>query len=604
MYEDLLKYSTATYRIGNNLWGESMIWKLLSVLLVGMLAGCATPTVPVATAPPPPYLTPIRFDDSGAAFAQPINVRMQAAGRRDFVLRLRMDASAFPEGFVQDFTYRGSVRTAARPDGRTAFAIYVDAIEGAVSAGSGAGAKWMEVRESGLSQPILESVHNLDNTFHEFSLPLLTTFLDAANSGTAGRERDAGRLLALKALSENLWPLYPVRTSRLRTGASIWPESGQEFAQLLENELVPAMARSPQFRELFDRTPASERRGFQDYQQFMRAIGSAVTSMFRGSDMTFGGRISGTRVWNGQDVLESVGPVRAVFTIGSGLEAVSARMSGDNHVLIDPYSGITVRTEFSVSMRLAASGGRSIDATQQISASVLPPENRIRIPATPPAVSATPAPRGDVPAGGTARRISDIYASSIGSIFTVRAGSGTGSGFAVGRDVVLTNRHVVEGHAGEYVDLEQNGARVVRARIERVFDGAFDLAVLRTEKPLDADPLELARDLPAIGTEVLIIGSPVGLDGSITGGIVSQLRVISRAGYVQVDAAINPGNSGGPVFDRLGRVVGIATMRLEPGRTAGTDGRAIIGIGFALSSETARELLATARVSSLAESRP
>jgi putative serine protease PepD len=577
-----------------------MAGRLLFVLLASLLAGCAAPSVPVATAPPPPYLAPIRFDDSGTAFAQPINVRMQAAGRRDFMLRLRMDASAVPDGFVQDFTYRGSVRTAARSDGRTAFAIYVDAIDGAVSAGVGAGAQRMEVRENGLSQPILESVHNLDNTFHEFSLPLLTTFLEADRSGAVGRDRDAGRLLALKTLSENLWPLFPVRTSRLAAGASIWPESGREFGQLLEHELIPAMARSPQFREMFDRTPASQRGGIQDYQQFMRHIGAAATAMFRGSDMTFGGRISGARVWNGQDVLESAGPVRATFAVGSGTNAISARMSGDNHVLIDPYSGITVRTEFSVSMRLAASGGRGFDVTQQISASVLPPENRIRIPAAPPAASATPSPRGDVPAGGTARRISDIYASSIGSIFTVRAGGSIGSGFAVGRDLVLTNRHVVDGHAGEFVDLEQNGARVVRARVERVFDGAFDLAVLRTERPLDAAPLELARDLPAIGTEVLIVGSPVGLDGSISGGIVSQLRVIARAGYVQVDAAINPGNSGGPVFDRLGRVIGIATMRLEPGRAAGSDGRPIIGIGFALSSETVRDLLASARVSSRA----
>lgn len=568
------------------------------VFTATFLIGCATPTVPTSTAPPAAYLAPIRFDDAGALFAQPINVRMQGIGQRDFVLRLRVDLSGGSEGMLQDFTYRGSVRVAPRPDGRTTFAIYVDSIDGSVSARGQA--KRIEVKESGLSQQIFESVHNLDNTFYEISFPLLNTLLDAGQPGTTRQERDVGRLLALTTLSENIWPLYPVRKSRLAVGTSIWPETPREFSQLFESEMIPAMARSSQFRELFNRLPANQRGGMSNYDQFMQAFGATLTNMFRGADTTFGGRISGSRVWNGQEVLESVGPVRASITIGSGSNTVAMRMTGNNHMLIDPYSGVTVRTEFSAALRLAMPGGQFIDGAQQISATISPQERGLRVsplPSTP--GSAAVAPRGDAPAGSTARRISEIYSEAIESIFTIRAGASQGSGFAIGRDVILTNRHVVESARDGTVDLVQNGTVVGRARIERLFDGAFDLAVLRVERPLNINPLTLARDLPSVGTEVLIIGSPIGLEGSITGGIVSQLRVISRAGYVQVDAAINPGNSGGPVFDRLGRVIGIATMRLEPSRT---DGRTVVGIGFALSSETVRELLASARVLSLAAS--
>ncbi len=567
-------------------------------ILVTFLLGCAAPVAPTTTAPPAAYLTPIRFDDAGSVFAQPINVRMQGIGRRDFDLRIRVDLSGGADGLIQDFNYRGSVRTAPRPDGRTTFSIYVESIDGVVSArGQG---KRIEVRETGLSQQIFESVHNLDNTFHEISFPLLNTLLDARRDSARIQERDAGRFLALQTLSENIWPLYPVRRSRLAVGTSIWPETPREFIQLFESEMIPAIARSPQFREIFDRLPATERRGISNYDQFVSAVGGAMTSMFRGSDTSFGGRITGARIWNGQDVLESSGPVRATLTLGTGSNSAAARLAGNNHMLIDPFSGITLRTEFSAAIRIAAPGGQSIDGAQQISAMISPQERSLRIPAVVPTPGLTPvAPRGDVPAGGAARRISDIYSETIGSIFTVRADTSQGTGFAISRDTILTNRHVIEGARGGWVELTQNGALVSRAKVERVFDGANDLAVLKTERPLDLTPLSLARDLPSVGTEVLIIGSPIGLEGSITGGIVSQLRVIARAGYVQVDAAINPGNSGGPVFDRLGRVVGIATMRIEPSRTGGSTERPVIGIGFALSSETVLNLLSTARVSSI-----
>jgi S1-C subfamily serine protease len=577
-----------------------------SLVIVGLcfLSSCTAPGVPVATAPSRPYLEPIRLDDSGLAFAEPISVRMQGTGRRDFTLRMRMDLLDVGKGLSADLTYRGSVRTAARPDNRSEFAIYVDAIDGAVSFGGPTPSlpQRVELRERDLSQQVFGSIHNTDNSFHQINLPLLALLAEQPGRPASRGEVEMVRLFALKMLSDNIWPLLPIRKARLAVGEDVWPTSYSAWRDLLDREYIPALSRSPQFREMFDRYPARERGGFNDFDSYMRNFGEVLSAVFGGGDTTFGGRISGTRVWNGQDVLEAAGPVRMTLSIGSGASAVAGRVNGENHLLIDPYAGITVRSEYSVAARVVAANARSIDVIQQISSTISPPPNSLRIPVASAAAVASP-PRGDVPGGRVPRRISEIYSTSIGAIYTVSTGSNMGSGFAVGRDLVLTNRHVVEGRAGGWVDLVQGGRRVTRARVEKVFDGAFDLALLRTEHPLEVVPLELARDLPAIGTEVLIIGSPVGLEGSITGGLVSQLRPLSRASYIQVDAALNPGNSGGPVFDRLGRVIGMATMRLEPGASGAAGGRPVIGIGFALSSETIRELLASARISASAEPR-
>lgn len=570
-----------------------MLRPILFAFAVVFLTGCVTPSIPTSTSAPAPYLSGIRFDDSSTVFAQPINVRMQGIARRDFNLRLRIDLRDAPEGMLQDITYRGSVRTAPRPDGRITFSIYVDSIDGGISVRGQP--QRIDVRATGLSQLVFESVHNLDNTLHELSLPLLNVLIEEERRGALRQQHNAARLRALLTLSENVWPLFPVRKSRLAVGTSIWPETAHEMRHLFDNEMVPALSRSQQMRDFFNNLSAAQGHGVGNYEAFVSELGAGLAAMFASPDSEFGGRITGTRVWNGQEVLESVGPIRGTAFVGSGLDSAAIRINGSNHMLIDPFSGVTVRSEYSAAVRIAMSGGQVSNGTQQISVSIAQPERSLRVSPRPSTSgSQLVDPRGDVPAGGTARRISEIYSESIGSIFTVRAGASQGTGFAISRDVILTNRHVVENARDGRVDLVQNGAVVARARIERTFDGAFDLAILRSERPLDISPLALAQDLPAVGTEVLIIGSPIGLEGSITGGIVSQLRVIARAGYVQVDAAINPGNSGGPVFDRLGRVVGIATMRLEPGQTGG---RGVVGIGFALSSETVRELLASARVS-------
>jgi putative serine protease PepD len=87
-----------------------------------------------------------------------------------------------------------------------------------------------------------------------------------------------------------------------------------------------------------------------------------------------------------------------------------------------------------------------------------------------------------------------------------------------------------------------------------------------------------------VGEEVVAFGSPLGLTGTVTSGIVSALDRRTRAGAaIQTDAAINPGNSGGPLVDAAGRVVGVNTMIATTSRGAGS-----IGIGFAVPIDSAR----------------
>lgn len=150
-----------------------------------------------------------------------------------------------------------------------------------------------------------------------------------------------------------------------------------------------------------------------------------------------------------------------------------------------------------------------------------------------------------------------LAAKILKSVFTVETRDGLGAGFAgwveEGQMYVVTAAHVVS-EVGEQVTLERNngswGAEVSGR------DQARDLAVLRfSGRPVGAKPLwqKSLRNRPRPGDELLLVGSPFGLGGTVTSGVVSAVR----PELIQTDAAANPGNSGGPAVDRHGRVVGV-----------------------------------------------
>ena len=158
---------------------------------------------------------------------------------------------------------------------------------------------------------------------------------------------------------------------------------------------------------------------------------------------------------------------------------------------------------------------------------------------------------------------------------------GTGSGFVVDKNgYILTNNHVVDGASRVQVKLHgdetQYTAKVVGT------DPELDLAVLKIDTGRPLEPVKIGNsDGVQVGDWAIAIGSPFGLEASVTAGIISAKgRDLGSSGhqlqrFLQTDAAINPGNSGGPLLDIRGDVVGVNTMIAT--RTGGSD-----GIGFAL----------------------
>ena len=141
------------------------------------------------------------------------------------------------------------------------------------------------------------------------------------------------------------------------------------------------------------------------------------------------------------------------------------------------------------------------------------------------------------------------------SVFTVESDSGQGSAFVLasegGLSTLITNRHVVAG--SERVRLRRDGLHL-DGRVVRV-DQAGDLAAIEVTATLP--PLSRATARPAVGDPVVSVGSPLGLGGTVTTGVVSALR----PGQIQFSAPVSPGNSGGPLVDRSGRVIGVTVAK-------------------------------------------
>jgi S1-C subfamily serine protease len=153
-------------------------------------------------------------------------------------------------------------------------------------------------------------------------------------------------------------------------------------------------------------------------------------------------------------------------------------------------------------------------------------------------------------------------------VVTVRTPSGTGSGFFISEDLLMTNEHVVVGSSA--VRLRFFGGREIGGQVVRS-DARRDVALVRAESPEAGRGLPLRLDAPMVGSEVFVIGSPLGeaQEGSVTKGIVSALRndnglAVDRGPFIQSDVAVTNGNSGGPMFDDKGNVVGITDLGLIP----------------------------------------
>jgi hypothetical protein len=194
-----------------------------------------------------------------------------------------------------------------------------------------------------------------------------------------------------------------------------------------------------------------------------------------------------------------------------------------------------------------------------------------------PVAAVTPA----VPPSPRPYALEDVIGTALPAVALVETPGGRGTGFFIAPDTVITNAHVVEAHA--YVTLTLAAGETVPGRVTERSD-ALDLAAIKVSDVRAGQPtlaLGASRDV-RIGQEIYAIGSPLGLQNTVTRGIVSAFRRAGSVLLVQTDAAINPGNSGGPLIDRSGRVVAVATMRIA--------GRAE-ALGFGVGAEHVRALL-------------
>jgi putative serine protease PepD len=222
---------------------------------------------------------------------------------------------------------------------------------------------------------------------------------------------------------------------------------------------------------------------------------------------------------------------------------------------------------------------------------------------TDPSVELPPAAPGST--ARSADSTAGIVAAVAPSVVTLKVsgggGQGTGSGFILdGNGYILTNNHVVAPASGTGTArvrvVFSNGRQADATVVGR--DVSYDLAVVKADVgSRRALPLG-DSDSVRVGDPVIAVGAPLGLQGTVTTGIISarnrpvaagQAQETSFINALQTDAAINPGNSGGPLLDEQGRVIGVnAAIARIPGSGVIDSTGGNIGLGFAIPSKQAR----------------
>jgi serine protease Do len=191
----------------------------------------------------------------------------------------------------------------------------------------------------------------------------------------------------------------------------------------------------------------------------------------------------------------------------------------------------------------------------------------------------------------TERNVRDLVNVLSEAVVLVRTPGGLGSGFFLNEDgFLITNFHVIEGETQISIeaDLQRNG-QLERKSFKDVRIVALnkfaDLALLKVEDkdaPRFKHVILGSTDAMAVGERVFAIGSPLGLERTVTEGILStKTRQMQGELYLQTTAQINPGNSGGPLFNMGGEVVGVTNMKITFGE----------GLGFAIPVEAVRFFL-------------
>jgi putative serine protease PepD len=230
---------------------------------------------------------------------------------------------------------------------------------------------------------------------------------------------------------------------------------------------------------------------------------------------------------------------------------------------------------------------------------------------TPPTVSSAPLPSDPgasdraqpLPAPPAQANTVEIAKRVLPGTVMIQVGGSTGSGFLLDTEGrIMTNNHVVAGAAdgGRIRVVFADGRRQDATLLGR--SPSYDLAVIKVRASQSLQPLPIGNsDAAQIGQPVIAVGSPLGLPGTVTQGIVSARNrpvVVNGSSNadaptayinaIQTDAPINPGNSGGPLIDAAGRVLGVNSAILTLGASQGETGN--IGLGFAIPANQANQI--------------
>lgn len=176
---------------------------------------------------------------------------------------------------------------------------------------------------------------------------------------------------------------------------------------------------------------------------------------------------------------------------------------------------------------------------------------------------------------------SGIVENSIKSVVTVKTDIGQGTGFLIEENgFLVTNAHVLSG--GKYAQALTYQQKILNAELVG-YNPEFDLALLKISGKYSPLKLEESKNIQA-GEKVIAIGNPLGLQFSVSQGIISAVHrpgINNIEAYLQTDTALNPGNSGGPLIDKEGKVVGINNFKISGGES----------LGFALESDYIKKIV-------------
>jgi hypothetical protein len=173
----------------------------------------------------------------------------------------------------------------------------------------------------------------------------------------------------------------------------------------------------------------------------------------------------------------------------------------------------------------------------------------------------------------------------------------TGSGFYVALNKIITNKHVIE--SAYRIEIQTFDNKIFSI-VKKTNAENSDLSLLQSSiENTTITPLVISRTIPRQGDKIVVVGSPLGLSGSISDGLVSAFRALKEEGnLLQITASISPGSSGSPVLDMSGQVVGVATLNVPGGQS----------LNFAIPSERIislwGNLLASSSVSGIYNPKP